>query len=85
MSYEGRERERSEDREEGWRQMSGHVDRQTDGSRVMRAEKRGAQRRTQWGRMRHAGNKEEDNLQEKERKQDGEICSGRHSFYIQIQ
>ena len=28
VSHEGRERERSEDREEGWRQMSGHVDRQ---------------------------------------------------------
>ena len=67
MSYEGRERERSEDMEEWWRQMSGHVDRQTDGSRVMRAEKRGAQRRTQWGRMRHAGNKEKICKREKER------------------
>lgn len=28
VSHEGRERERSEDTEEGWRQMSGHVDRQ---------------------------------------------------------
>lgn len=68
VSHEGRERERSEDTEDGWRQMSGHIDRQRDGSRVMRAEKRGAQRRTQWGRMRHAGNKEKENLQERERK-----------------
>lgn len=43
-----RGRERSEDMGEGWRQMSGHVGRQADESRVMRVEKMGAQRRTQW-------------------------------------